>query len=92
MSFRRNSAFDQPSSDELQKVVDEFRTENDKLEKSNGNLNGVEKRLAANHRVLDDVHNRMTALIIYLEGNSQVPPYVIQELEDIDREIYAELR
>jgi len=50
------------------------------------------ERTAADQQVLDSIHSRLLALVIYLEGNSQVPPYVISESEDIDREIYAQLR
>src|SRR4051794_2758030 len=47
---------------------------------------------ANSQRLLEDVHSRLLALTVYLSGNSEVPPHVIDELEAIDRDIYAELR
>jgi exonuclease VII small subunit len=90
MQFRKNSAFDEPV-EEMQKVLTELRSQTDQLKESNGNLANAGTHLAVNQHALEDVHARMIALVIYLQGNSQIPPYVIDELEDINREIYAEL-
>lgn len=89
--FARESAFNR-ANDEMEDMLTRLRTEREKLGKTNAQLENIDKRISNSRALLEDVHSRMIALIVYLQGNSQIPPYVLEELEEIDREIYAELR